>query len=506
MNDRHLSGAMPTLGAVLEAASLPGQARILELGGGTRGQKTLKPFLANFEGPVFLVDNEIEKSSARFTRVGADPATAELPCDIDLCIAMPALARIPDTVEGLLYDRIYPALLEGGIVVLLFLRDASSGTLNSIGATAASVRATLQRFLNHHFGTDVIGDSRQVEERFVRCPYFEFVALASRGKSSFTADPLLWLVLRKRAGTSAMRNDQDRAFPRSPRPDQFSLSQLGEFVEALKEADVALVPVDEFAERYEAYRAMRRKQRMQFAACCGHLKFDIHGNVQRALEIATMLHERSTPGLFLMMHRHALNQDFYDSPSTWEMLRQIRAMGHEIGIHADPFYLIRTAGDFHEGLRKALADFTQRGFAVRTATLHGDTREHIKARQLQANDFFGERYRRSKWDGIPPVGEEELAQHVHRYSHHYIADRLGIRFFSEVNFVRDGELLSERPMLYVSDNRRALRIGSIPESVAPFEELAAQVPFVIDRGFVEQAVAILRRCPFLALFHPQWYW
>jgi hypothetical protein len=506
--ERELRRPLPTLRAVLEGAGIGAHARILQLGGVGGGQTLPSSVLAGLGAKVYVVDPEGADSGDRVRHIGGDPFTAELPDDIDLCVAMPALVRMPDMIEGLLYDEIYDALREGGIVAMLFPRDATDKTLIAQGAAAVRIRSALQGFVEAHFGAHVVPDAAALAAKFDACPYFEFVDVAARTKGAFDSDAFVWLVLRKRPAPSAKaaKKKATPGLPRTPRADQFSLSELEAFLSAVKRAGVTFVPVHEFAERYTAYYEQPAKERQKSFAPFGLVKFDIHGNVRRAYEVAEMLHRLDVPGLFLMMHRHPLNAEYYDQGSTWRMLRRMQSAGHEIGIHADPFCLIREHGDLHRGFKEAIRDLRDRGLTIRTATLHGDTREHIKARGLQANDFFRERYRKTKWDGLPPEGEESLATHVHQYSHRRIAKQFGIEYFAEVNFLKDGQLLNKEGMMYVSDNARAIRITSIPRALVSTEQLSAEKVFVIDDDFITRAAGVLKKRPFLALFHPQWYW
>jgi hypothetical protein len=492
------------LRAVLDAAGLPKQARTLQLGVAAGTQSPVS-MLAGIEGPILLVDPDAKDAPPRITRAGGDPFVAELPEDIDLCVAIPGLVRLPDMVEGLLYDNIHASVRDGGLVALLFPRDTTDRTLIAQGA-ALRVRQTLQTFLTAHFGTQVIDDPKQIAAKFASCAYYEFVDLATRGKGPFAEDAMVWLVLRKRAGTPKARRKPARGFARTPRPDQFSLDQLGDFIRGLTEAGVEFLTVDKFSERLEKFWALTPRLRRKFNEPFGLLKFDIHGNIRRAYEIAEMLRNMDLPGLFLMMHKHPLNQDYFDQPTTWRMLKRIQSVGHEIGIHADPFCLIRDYGDLHEGFLQAVAHLREQGLNIRSVTLHGDTREHIKARGLQANDFFKEKYRRTKWDGLPPQGEEALAEHGYKYSYEWLAANAGLEYFAEVNFQHQGKLITPESMLYVSDNARAIRISSIPKYIAPTDVVSAEKPFVIDDAFTKRAADIVKKRPFIALFHPQWYW
>ena len=52
-------------------------------------------------------------------------------------------------------------------------------------------------------------------------------------------------------------------------------------------------------------------------------------------------------------------------PKVWH---ELAAMGHEIGLHLDPFHMIREYGDLYKGTADALADMRSRGLTIRAAT------------------------------------------------------------------------------------------------------------------------------------------
>lgn len=280
----------------------------------------------------------------------------------------------------------------------------------------------------------------------------------------------------------------------------FLQEDLKRFLLALMDSGIAFLPVDDFSDRYEAYFAA--DSRKPPSAPFGLLKFDIHNDMERPLEVARMLRGIGAPGLFLMMPEHPLNESFYEQPRTWEILREIVSLGHEVGLHADVFHLISTHGDLYKGLNHALQDMRARGLTIRAASVHGDTRAHIKAVKLQGNDFFAEQFRRSKWTGVPPKGEEFFADHVKRYSHRRIADECGIEYFAEVKFLHHGRRISDESTLYLSDNRRALEIRNIPGRA---DNLVCEKQFAITPEFTAEAIAALKLRPFLTLLHPQWY-
>jgi hypothetical protein len=416
-----------------------------------------------------------------------DPFNAPLPDELGLCFVTLALARLPDAFEELLPDRLAPRLREGGIVALHLCRDASDAALNGMKVMHPATRAALKDFLIHHFGAETAAPA-DIAAKFEHGA-FACLGIASRGKRAAEEEPIVWLVLKRRAGTGPA------AFPRTKRADRYPLDEFQTFLEDLRAADVALLPVDAFAA--EAARPAR---------AIGHIKLDLHRNIVRPREVAARMRAAGVPGLFLMMPRHPFNAAFFDAQETWKTLAAIRDMGHEIGLHLDVFNVLKVHGDLYEGLAILLEDFTRRGFPIRAATLHGDTRAHLTERGLRRLDFFVEDQGISRWDGIAPEGEEYLVAHIGRYSYAELATRFGIRYLSERVFRVDGKLLVEPALLYASDNARALQVLGIPDASGTFDELTCPTPFRLPRDFTRDAILKLKQSPFVALFHPQWFW
>ena len=307
------------------------------------------------------------------------------------------------------------------------------------------------------------------------------------------------------ATTAKSAANTARSLLRRLSPEQFTQRDFARLVAAVIDAGIALLPIDEFCSRYEDYFGAQDDWAPSADAMFGHFKFDIHGDIKRPVELAQILKDRNAHGLFLIMHRHPLNETWYGTPGMWDALKKIRDLGHEIGLHMDPFHLITKYGDMFEGLEASLADMAANRFNIRTITLHGDSRAHIKAHKLQDNDFFSDEFRQSKWDGVAPEGDEMLADHVHQYKHKRLFKRFGIKFVADVNLVRRGKLLTRGAMMYLSDNQRRIRIGNIDTKIESSGILAAPDLFAIPQAFADEAVSVLKQRPFLALFHPQWY-
>lgn len=457
---------MATLEALLRATAIPEGARALTIGSAPDATR-----------------KRIEAIVGRRTldRVDLYPSDGALPNGAGLCFVTPSLARIADAFEELLCERLADSILPGGAVALLFCRDARHTALDALRIDNAQTREDLGAFLQHHFGAEAAGQSA-IAAKFARGP-FEFLGLAPRSRLSVEDDPLVWLVARRREGA-----EPGRAFPRSPRRDRFPLETLGALAARLKAAGIAFAPVDAFSARLAG------------ATPAALIKLDIHRSIRRAFEAAETLAAAGAPALFLMMHRHPLNEAYYDDESTWRMLRDIEGMGHEVGLHLDPFHLIRSHGDLDLGLERALAEMRGKGLALRAATLHGDTAAHLRARDFFAQDFFREFDYRRRFDGTPPRGEEELAGHAGRYSLETIARERGLVYFAEACFVAGGQVLRKSAMPYLTDNSRTLSL------LHAGEDMADERPFRISETFADRAARVLKDRSFLALFHPQWFW
>ena len=319
----------------------------------------------------------------------------------------------------------------------------------------------------------------------------------------------MWNLLRrgarKQAGAAKPANAATQILRKVAGTDQFTQSDFKAFIGSLKEAGIAFHLIDAFVDHYGAYYEANPNKAKRADSKFGHLKFDIHGDIARPVEMARILHALDVRGMFLAMHRHALNTAWYGTEKMWDALKEIRGLGHEVGLHVDPFHLITTHNDLYDGLGAALEDFGKRGFAIRAITLHGDSRPHIKARKLQANDFFADGFRKSKWDGVPPEGQEMLAEHVGRYKHRRLFRKCGIEYVADGNLVRNGELIVDAPIMYLSDNHRCMRIGNIDARIVKGRILESPDTFAITREFTAEAAKLLAKRPFLALFHPQWY-
>ena len=472
--------AEATLDRLIDGARVPRDARVLVIGKASQAAKNqIDLALENHKGPRLTAEDDGVEGEHFF----GDPLVFPLPRDIGICFVTVALSRYPDAFEELLHGILKDAVRPGGLVALQLCRDTTDAAFDKL-KTHENVRTILRDFLTHQFGAEIVS-ADQVAAKFANDGAFEYLGLASRTNRPAEEEPIVWVVLRRRS-----EGGDANPFARSARADRFPQADLSSLIARLKDNSISFLPIDRFADRLRGA-----------PGGFGLLKLDIHRGIHRVQEVGRLLKSQDVHGLFLMMHRHALNADYYDAPVTWEILRELSANGHEVGLHLDPFHMIREYGDLNKGVEVALADMRGRGLNIRAATLHGDTAVHLRARKLFAHDFFAEMKFRSTWDGEPPSSEPVFAEHVGRYSFKSLAQDHGLHWFAEANFVADGEVLSSQPLAYLSDNRKTVALLNTPGG-----DISDDVPFRISSAFADKAASALKTQPFLALFHPQWMW
>ncbi|MEI9932816.1 MAG: hypothetical protein WDM89_20340 [Rhizomicrobium sp.] len=470
-----------TLDRLIGSARVPRDTRVLVIGKASQAaQNQIDLALENHKGPRLTAEDDSAEGELFF----GDPTVFALPRDIGICFVTVALSRYPDAFEELLHGILKDAVRPGGVVALQLFRDTRDAAFDKL-KTHENVRVILRDFLKHQFGEEAVG-SEDIAGKFEGDGAFEYLGWASRTNRPADEEPIVWLVLRRRASGNPALNP----FPRTRRADRFAQTEISALIARLKAGGIAFLPIDGFAERLRGA-----------PDGFGLLKLDIHRGIHRVQEAGRLLQDQGIHGLFLMMHRHALNADYYDAPATWDILRELVSRGHEVGLHLDPFHMIREYGDLHAGIEAALADMHRRGLAIRAATLHGDTAVHLRARKLFAYDFFEEMKFRSTWDGEAPSSEPIFAEHVGRYSFKTLAEQFSLRWFAEANFVAGGEVLTSQPLAYLSDNRKTMMLLNTPGG-----DISDEVPFHISDKFTARAAEALKTQPFLALFHPQWMW
>lgn len=166
-----------------------------------------------------------------------------------------------------------------------------------------------------------------------------------------------------------------------------------------READVAFVPVSAI----DSYLARR--------APAVFLKHDVHNvNPAALIDLAGREAEMGVIGTyFFMSFGHPRGERFYAPADQRRMMREVSAMGHEIGAHFDLFYELRHRGKtVRDALREQIESFAGIAGPIRVVNLHGNSR--FKMVDSEGNnliyDFFDELARHSDYPDLRRVPEE----------------------------------------------------------------------------------------------------
>jgi hypothetical protein len=197
----------------------------------------------------------------------------------------------------------------------------------------------------------------------------------------------------------------------------------------------------------------------------------------------------NVPATFFMMHRHKLNRKFYDDPSTWEALRHIQSLGHEIALHIDGFVLIEKYRDLSLGVCEERNKFADERLRVRGGNTHGNSFYQTKL-NFEPMNFYREVIRPNY------CTDASWNKHYGRYS---LAD-LGFEFWADtaVWFSPDTLII---PDTFVSDNSTEWKMGLGLEP----DWLMASAPYSLPAEFADEMLSHIRDANCIYLIHPQFY-
>jgi hypothetical protein len=257
----------------------------------------------------------------------------------------------------------------------------------------------------------------------------------------------------------------------------FLLSEYGSFLERALDAGICFSLFD--------HERMTGKERpFHF------LKHDIHADLLNTIKMAELEATLKIPATYFMMHRHSLNQKFYDSAATWEALRLIQSLGHEVSVHVDGFVLIERYGDLKVGVREELRKFSDEGLRIRGGNTHGNSR-YQKALNFEPMNFYREVINRSYY-----CTNEFWNSHYGRYS----LQDLGFEYWADnaVWFAPDKYVV---PDMYVSDNSTGWNI--LRTSTLTWFMIG--IPYSLSAKYIGEIIAATKGATCNYLVHPQFY-
>ena len=144
------------------------------------------------------------------------------------------------------------------------------------------------------------------------------------------------------------------------------------------------------------------------------LKHDVHGvDPDDLVKFARREASLGIRATFLFMPPgHPVTVSSYDLDTQCTMMREILAIGHEVGLHLDPYHLVQDEPDLLEdSLRSVLNRFAERGIEMTVGTTHGNTQDpnrDIDGYET-AMDFFSETARHDDFPTLSRVPESSAA-------------------------------------------------------------------------------------------------
>ena len=319
-------------------------------------------------------------------------------------------------------------------------------------------------------------------------PVSATAASKSDGGASVSTTPwsnlgiMSWIVLRRRPKKTVEGRPTLRA-----RGDYFSATGLVDWLNQLRDSSIDLELCDGYFARLASPRTHGTTRGVSL------VKHDIHRDIKRTLRLARLEAERNILGVYFMMPRHDLNAAYYDLEFCWYALREIQAMGHEIGIHVDPFDSITRYGDLYVGIEKSVDEFRTNGLSVSVGNLHGNTK--FSYTNMTAFEMFAE-YDVPRSIGAVP----QFADCYAKYSFAEISRRCGLKYWLDGRPMAEGVEVDKKTLIYVTDNTSRMTIWYSGRERQPESDR-----FKLNPEFVAESIDCLRGVRSLLLLHPQFY-
>lgn len=145
------------------------------------------------------------------------------------------------------------------------------------------------------------------------------------------------------------------------------------------------------------------------------VKHDIHASpLDAVMKFAEReVRQKIWGTFFFMLPGHPCTQPVYSPGEQLDAMKAIQSMGHEIGVHLDPFYLIHHfKGALQTILLNALEQIRSHGIDIRTGNIHG----HTGYKGLDRNgrgtsfDFFEEIQRQPDYPELRDLDPETAGQ------------------------------------------------------------------------------------------------
>jgi hypothetical protein len=168
------------------------------------------------------------------------------------------------------------------------------------------------------------------------------------------------------------------------------------------------------------------------------IKHLVHDSPARAIPMARREADAEIRAIYSFLTAHPRTRRWHGSHATWDAMREIAALGHDIALHVDVLMLAHDGQDILALLERAVAEAAAEGLTVRAADSHSHDRTGAA---ITPSDLFAEL-------AEPRDGEKtsSLDQHRGTLNLRDLA-AIGIHRWLDVNGAAGEEAI--RPMLTV---------------------------------------------------------
>jgi len=131
-----------------------------------------------------------------------------------------------------------------------------------------------------------------------------------------------------------------------------------------QEMDTLLLPINQIGD------CLKKRHGAVF------LKHDIHGlNLKNLVDFAAVESCMGIRGTyFFMAPNHPDTQPFYDFSAQADAMQEIQSVGHEVGLHLDPYFLMLHYNQpLYQVMEYCLSCFRSLGVNVQSMNMHGNT-------------------------------------------------------------------------------------------------------------------------------------
>lgn len=267
----------------------------------------------------------------------------------------------------------------------------------------------------------------------------------------------------------------------------FMLDDVISMLDGFK-AKVDFVDADQFLHYRQNKMDHRDERPIHF------IKHDIHRDLLNSYRLAKAEARIQVYGSYFVMHPHELSEHYIERQETMEVLKDIQAMGHQIGVHVDALALANGPSGLMNSLANFLSDLRAAGLSIRHGNAHGNSAMR-KELGLSSDLVFSEALTDARRAQLSPAALKYAGQ----ASLKELSSKLGITGWLDTSLYLDGQRLPHSKYM-IGDNYRRLSLYDLDGGTLFEGDL-----WQSSRALHERLLDVVSQASCLYLLHPQYY-